>query len=380
MSPKTGPKPKTISDTMLEVDLSPLRGYGKTGDPSMDDTMRTLNRGLAMDMIGDYRERMSLNRTQRKFEEEKIQKERERLLTGGAQPGMFDPSAEFMKGLANPEWLRMWREMTPQERQELMMQIQQMGMLSRSGVAGMGGMMPYMMYGQMAGSRGETLSVKDLAAMFSTGIETATKAMTSAQQSNQQLSPVSLIGEIAKLTEPYKAMADEAGRRQYELMLRQIEKGTAGGGMDKALENIQRTLDVFGGGTTSTADIEIAKIQSDSQYQMMNLQMQMNLEAERLRADGSKWEQAGGIIMSGLAGLTPLVAKGLGQLGEQTGRRSRLPPGPEEGPRPPSEPYAVIRCNECGKDFQVRLLNDAPPPSVKCPHCTTILERGSDQS
>lgn len=373
---KSGPRPKTVSSRMLELDLTPLtklRELGQFGSAGTQQAMKALTEGYSMEVMGDFQDRAAFNRERREHERQQWRDQKAKgILPGGGVAAPGSALKQFYEGLSNPEYMRMWREMTPKERNDFMQHLQNMEMTSRMGASGMMGMYPYMMNAQMQQGRGQTIDVSDLGKMFVTGVETALKAVPTQQQN--QLDPVALFGEISKIVAPFKDQADSATKRQYEIMMEQIRQ-QGGGGMKEALSSIREVVDVFGGGTTSNVDLEIAKIQTNSNYQMMTLQMQHETEAARLRADEAKWNQVGGLLTGAMAAVVPVVAEGVGSLAKRQGQRSRLPRTGGDA-RPSSEPYAEIRCSECGQKFEVQLIDGQPPSSIPCPKCGITLERG----
>jgi len=337
------------------------------------ESMREMMMGQ---MYEDMVETTQHNRAQRNLEREK---ERAKI-TSGSITGAVNPVQEFMKGFGNAEWLKTWTEMEPEQQKGIWDMVNQYGMMNQTQANMMNPMMfQYMLMQQQKGGSSD-IKIQDLITMFTTGMSQAME-LAKGNQPAQQTSITEMIDAVSKITAPMSQKADAATAKNYELLLEQV-KAQKTGGVAETISVIKEISETFGGGGTSSADIEIARLQSTNAFQMAQLQADMQIRAEEMRAESSKWDQIGGLAMTGLGAVGGVVAQNMRQMGQQaahTGVRANpnqtMPPMQSNLPGAPATGYAQVECGECGAKFQVPLTpSGGPPKRVECPSCHEKLE------
>jgi predicted Zn finger-like uncharacterized protein len=107
--------------------------------------------------------------------------------------------------------------------------------------------------------------------------------------------------------------------------------------------------------------------------------------AEEAKTENMRWQQIGGLLttVAGVAApsIMNAVTGGAGGLGPQATpmaqphqQQAQYPPQQQQVDEPGVR-YATLRCDRCGKTFEVKSdANGAFGNKVRCPHCKNILE------
>ena len=370
---------KTVMDRMVEV--NPFTPWGKnvaeTSNKSVTAMAETMREMVMNEMMMDMIDQTAENRLRR---QEERSKDRDKRLQGGSASGV-NPMAKFMEGFSDPNWLNTWTQMDPEQQQQVMNMISSYGMMNQTQASMMNPMMyQYMLMQQQ--KPGSEIKVTDLINMFTGGMKEALELAKANQTQQPQTSPMEMFDAMSKVIAPFTQKADDATSRTFQILMEQM-KIQKSGGMNEALLNIKEVMDTFGGGGTSQADIEIARLQSQNAFQMAQLQADMQIRAEEMRAENTKWEQIGGLALTGLGAVGPAIAQGMKTMGQQAAHTAgvqadptrTMPPMQRSIPGAPAPAYAEVTCGECNHPFQVRLgPNGQPPRMIECPACHEKLE------
>lgn len=376
--PRKASEEKTLMDQMVEI--NPFASWGKTlgqegatnkAATAMAETMREMVMGQ---MMLDMSDRIEDGRHRRR-----IERERETQKAAEGPQGKVDAMSVFMKGFSDPNWLDKWTQMAPEDQDRLMGIVSNYSMMSPMQAGVMNPMMYQLMLAQQQ-RPGDQIKVQDLVSMFTSGMK---EAMTLAQgaQTNQQSLP-EMISAVSKIMEPVTQKANASDQKMWDVVMKQLETQKTGG-LEETIGVIQKVAETFGGGGANQADIEINRLQAQSAFQMAQLQADMQMRAEEMRAESNKWEQIGGLAMTGLGAVAPMVGQSFRQMGQQAAHQAgpqahpdkTMPPMQAGLPGAPGGQYAEIKCGECNHSFQVGLQgNGQLPPRIKCPSCGEILE------
>ena len=345
--------------------------------------INAMSESIALESLNEVQEQAEARRMKRSFEREQTALEIQKLRTqkSAASSGFVggeDPTVKFLENLiSNPEQFEKWLNMKPEDRQILLYQVQQMQALKNPMMgAGFNAMMPnYMTYG-LQRDKGQEISVGDLGKMFTSGIETAMKAVGGQEKTN----PMEMVNSVMTLMTPLINRANQADKEAFNARIDALSNKT---GVMDTITLIKNINDVFGSGHDTNVDIELAKIRSDSDRNMMAMTMEMKRWEQEEKSEEARWEQIGGIVTTVASAAAPMIGNKMLELGRsvaQGAQHQQMPQQPQGTPTQPQDPAQQMMivmgaCAHCGGKVQINIPRSGPyPKAFNCPHCGKVSE------
>lgn len=389
MSKKDDPKPRAMNDYAFALDWNKLnQKYPTPGLGREDPTMMSWNmqkQRIATSQLAELQ--AQIDESKEDAEYRRIQKQRLRAAgvpygVPGAQQAPADDA--ISKLFDSPEFVAKFAEMSPEEKLPYMTMLQ--ASQSRGNPYQQGqrqGMDPMFMYMMMQNQNKESISMKDLMTMFTTGMEQAMKLMNTQVQSQQSVNPMDMVTSVLNLMRPLMDKADTETQARFQAQLDAIGKK---GSLAEQIGEIRAIVDTLGGGGATDYDLQIARIGAETNWRAMAMtQESMNKRLEH-EAEIAKYEQLGAIASTAAAAAGPGIAQAVSNLASQQARGTygqKQPQTPQMmQPHPSNRPGAQgkgrlmeAECPECNTLFTVPIPPGQPVlERITCPSCNAVLQ------
>lgn len=382
---------KTVAEQLEIIDLNKIAKQAaqiaKT-NPGLADAMNMIGQQIAMESMAEFQrerdfraEERELRREQNRLEQMKL---KQQMATGDLSGNQNNALNNFLEGFKNPEFVQWWASLDPEAQSRMLLSLQMTGGMGNNlhNQNNMVQMMQMMML--MNQNQKPKTQEWDFPQMLTLMETMRNNAIVQTSQQSSEI--VNILKEQMKQPEadPIQTMG-----ALIEVMKPFVENKPTSTLRDQ-LEDLAAIANAFGGGERATgpADIELAKVQAQTQYNMQHLALEARKMAMEQDADARKYEVLGGIVSTAASAAGPQIMEAIKaaaanspppqmhQAPQNMGGQNVIPPGIQpQSIRPPRRTPqggipVDIQCNVCGGHFQISVPSpDKIPSRIQCQEC-----------
>jgi hypothetical protein len=302
MPEKREEKVPTMSDKLMNIDLSKLeRDWGK-GSNTAKDMLEFMQNKIAIKQLRQIDEDMNAEESKKKLENLRLTQLYAQGLIPQQAPGQpqTNPADAIAKLFTNEQFMANFTQLTKETQERVIQSVVNAQMMQGAGaVGGMNNMLPLLMLMQQN-------QQKPPPPPSETDLDKVVKiaAALKGNEHPQQSDPVAMFNALSTILKPYQDATSNLQEKLIETKLDAIASKTEPMTLEKSVEVITMLQDKFGGHQQAETDIAIAEITARTHLQEVQLNLDARKIAEETKSKNFKWQQIGGLLttVTSLAG------------------------------------------------------------------------------